>query len=212
MTHKYLSLLCASGFLACNALAADGTNLLKNGDFEAATTSGWGFFLPADSKDLKCVIGTVEGGAQKGNFSGAIDCPQPARVALAQNVAVTPGTRYRITAWAKAAPGAALQAPLPGAYLRVVFLTAEQKDCAADLSQIGLSGKVTGRGTDAKLLGTGELPQQWTKFELVVEAPADAASMAVNLFSQGVTGRMLWDSATVEAVPATTPLTTSSSK
>lgn len=212
MIHKYIAMLCASGFIAANALAADGANLLKNGDFEAATTSGWGFFLPADSKDLKCAIGTVEGGAQQGRFSGAIDCPQPARVGLDQRVAVTPGTRYRITAWAKAAPEATLQASLPGAYLRVLFLTAEQKDSPADLSQIGLSGKVTGRSGDPKLLGNGELPHEWTKFELVVEAPADAAYMGVDLFSQGVTGRILWDSAVVEAVPATTPLTASSSK
>jgi hypothetical protein len=183
-------------------------NLVVNGGFEAGK-SGWGQFIPEESKSASVSWNISETDPHGGTVAAVMTNPKEARWALnpAARIPVKPGEKYRVTAWIRFGKDAKLEGTFPAAYVRLVFTDAGQKDISDRRLHIhlGLSGNFAW-STALAMLNVASLPTNWKKMEGVLEIPPGADLVGINLMVHGVSGTIYWDDIAFEPVPAVTPL------
>jgi hypothetical protein len=182
-------------------------NLLTNPGFEDGSVN-WAPFIPAESNAHSPFAGVVEGFARTGQSALRLSSEVPSRFAFGNYppIAVTPGQRYRISAWYRVEPGAVVQPGLPGFVLRTNF---SSRDAApgtpAKHLYVGTTGAVSiNFGSQTSL---PVLPTEWAHIEAVVDVPENVDRFWINLFSWGLAGAFLVDDASVELVPLSVPAT-----
>jgi hypothetical protein len=207
MVKNLLSVVGLAGFLAMESALAE--NLVVNGGFEAGK-SGWGHFVPGESKAVAVSWDISETDPHGGTVAAVMTNPQAARWSLnpAGRFPVKPGEKYRITAWIRFGKDAKLDGTSPAAYVRMVFTDAGQKDISDRRLHLhmGLSGDMAW-STALAMLNVSSLPTSWKKMEGVMEIPPGAELVGINLMVHGVSGTIYWDDVAFELVPASTPLT-----
>jgi len=185
-------------------------NLVLNGGFEAGK-SGWGQFIPAESKSVPVSWDISETEPHGGSVAAVMTNPKEARWAMSQSgprIPVKAGEKYRLAAWIRFGKDAKLEGTFPAAYIRLVFTDVGQKDVSDPRLHLhlGLSGEFAW-STALSMLNTTNLPTSWKKMEGILEIPPGADLVAINLMVHGVSGTIHWDDIVFEAVPAETPFT-----
>lgn len=189
-------------------------NLISNPGFES-DQSGWGLFVPGDSRDKECSFLLSGSLAHSGSACAEISSGDFARFGLGYkgSIPVTPGGRYRVSAWVKAAPGSEVKAGTSGMVIRFTLQQGRQEAFGGPKIFIGLNGKVDlAPEGDITALATA-LPTEWTKVEAVVEIPAEGVdNMGLGLFGWYTKGSIFIDDISVEKVSGTTALSPLTSK
>jgi hypothetical protein len=191
--------------LTCTSIPAlaDGPSLIPNGGFETGTT-GWGIFIPDESKDKNCRFDVVADSPHSGTSCLRFQSDDFARFCVGTDfIPVQPGDRYRITVWVRAGADAAVLPKTPGFVIRL-FLRAGGTDAPGGHMFIAPGGIVT-RNTPAS--GDSKLPTDWTQMQAVVEIPAGVDSVGPGLFTWWTKGSVFADDFSIEKVDASTPLT-----
>ncbi|MEJ0001437.1 MAG: hypothetical protein WDO13_21295 [Verrucomicrobiota bacterium] len=118
--------------------------------------------------------------------------------------AVRPGEHYRVSAWFRADPAAAMRPDTPDLALAagfVIRLTLRQGNAQAMGAHLFLSaGDVVTRDTPAA--PTTPLPRDWTRIEAVIEMPAGTDNVVAGLFAWWTRGALYADDFTIEKVAA----------
>lgn len=146
--------------------------LLDNGGFEDGL-KGWGIWRPSGSAEVKA--DTQE--AYSGGQSLRIDAKETARTDVSRSVAVSPGTHYKISLWIKTE---AVVSAAGGAQLRLGFFD----QSGTQLGKFSYAGTVSGTAA-------------WREYQLILEAPARAATLKTELFFETGTGTVWFDNVSV---------------
>ena len=141
----------------------DPPDLLANGDFERGSTEGW-----------EIVSGTANLTTQGARSGTALSCPS-SQVTIRQRVPVTPGARYRLTAWGRYV-GASLDWAVP---------------MEAILEFYGGSRRIWSEPTRITWRTT-QPDTGWQRLAATYEAPPGCDSVVINLKRRS-SGKHLWD-------------------
>ena len=176
-------------------------NLLANGDFETGALTGW------EAQGYE--IGVVGQGARRGKY--AAECRGGKNDVLSQSVAVSPGERYRLTAWGKyvtvppdwAVPLEAEMEFYSGAtrvWSEPTRCTLRTKDPAAGWAEL-LSTATVPPGAESvvvKLTRTFRGTTLWddVAFEKIMEGPPIVPGTIVDTFDGRELDRAKWFQAT----------------
>jgi len=182
-------------------------NPLPNPGFELGQ-DGWASFVPPAHAGAKVQWIIANEDPHSGAACAVMKSDEPVRWALSskRSVQVLPGEKYRIQGWVEFAKDVKIEQGNPGAYIRVTLLEALGKSATDPLGNIhvGLAG--VARNPSVSKLFVPQLPSGWQKIDAVVEIPANISSVAIALFSHGITGAISWDDVSFELVDPKTPL------
>jgi hypothetical protein len=215
LTPSRFRALSTGAFFLCASLPpfAKAANLISNSSFEEDTV-GWSLFVPPDSYSKGCTmnVNTKPGLAHLGEGVLTLNAPSIARVAVVTqaSVEVTPGERYRLTAWIKAADDFKPQAGTPGFYGRATLLTAKGKDVSGGHYYFDLAGRTTRNYSGD--LPDGYVPTTWTKLEVSFEIPPETERMQPNFFISNGSGTLYIDDVSLELIDNQTDTSAISAK
>ncbi len=213
---KYLSHslgLALAWFAAAVQPAVAGSNLIQNPGFESGNT-GWGLFVPAESKEKGCRFSVANAGAHSGQACAEMSSEQFARFALSPNgvIQIQPGERYRLVAWVKGEAGAQADGKTPGVVLRLILRKGNTDAAGNPAIYVGLNSKVAvvwlPQAPDLRKISTS-IPSEWTKVEAVFEVPkieSGIDNMGLGVFGLETKGKVYLDDVELEKVDAQTPL------
>ncbi len=201
----------ARSILCCLALTASlsAENLLVNPSFELGPTS-WNTFIPAESVAQAPVLEVVKKNARTGTSALRLSTQTSSRFAFGSHpaISVNRGERFRVSAWYRVEPDSYAEDTKPGFLLRINFRSEHAgPETPSQHIYVGPTG-VASKNIGPRLIKPN-LPDKWTLLEAIVEVPADAHGMTINLFSWGLTGTLWVDDCLVEEVApgvAATPL------
>jgi hypothetical protein len=187
------------------SLGAYAENLIDNGGFESGQ-SGWFLFVPDASAGSNCSLRIDKGSGRGESAAAVVSSDLSARYALAstKHPAVRAGERYRITAWVKADRNVKLEVGTPGIMIRLLFKNDDGKELKkGGLTFISMAGAV--ENNNPANIVTESIPYDWTLIEAVVEVPAGAATMDIQLTSSKTQGALFWDDVEVGKIEDDTP-------
>lgn len=197
-----LILLLALSCAAIHNAAAD--SLAPNGGFED-TVTGWGIFVPDESKDKNCHFDVVSTDPHSGLNCARLQSDDFARFGIGcPFISVQPGEHYHVSVWIRADSAAQVRPKTPGFTIRL-YLRQGNTDAAGGHLFIGSGNQVT-RNTPVNL-GPSNLPTTWTQIEAVIEIPPGVDSVGPGLFAWWNLGALYIDDFSFEKVDASTPVT-----
>jgi hypothetical protein len=194
--------------LAATAAALPAQSLIYNGGFERGD-EGWFPFLPSDAKGTGATFEIVIDQANSGAASARLHSQMMARHGFAvrgsrSTIPVSPGERYRITAWVRIDADTLVRQDTPGPLIRLTPLDVEKKDSMAGAFFLNADNKLT---QGAPPSATKKLPLTWTKLEAVIETPSDTAYLVPFFLGWYTEGSIYFDDISLDKVSADTPLT-----
>lgn len=186
--------------------AEESQNLLLNPGLEEGL-KGWSAAVPGESRDDSLASISTEN-PHSGVNSVKLSIPQSIRYNITPSrlddaYSQQPGDRFRIRAWVRAGSDFVQDPTTPGFYVRITMLNGLKADIPNGLLFFGLDGRASHK---LSALDITTVPKTWTEITGVFEVPADAAAVYLNFFVNNGTGSIFIDDASIEKVPASTPL------
>jgi hypothetical protein len=200
---RLLASFACAAFASGQMTSLQARSLFANGGFED-DLEGWSMFVPANSQTTPPPAFAISSeGAHSGRKHLRLSSLSTARfAAVAQPARVSPGERYRVSAWVKVGANLVYTA---GPLIRITFR--EPAPSTAETSMyIDTAGRVS-IGVSPTLPRPDTLPGAWHKLEAVIEAPARSATAKPALFAWGTKGTVDYDDFSMESVGPSTPLT-----
>ncbi|WP_198529893.1 heparinase II/III family protein [Geminisphaera colitermitum] len=181
---------------------------LTNTGFEQGTEN-WASFVPDEAKDAETSFTVVSENPHSGSRVAKLTSTKFARhgctpAGSQATLKVTPGERYRITAWVRADADAKPQDNTPGVLVRLALQGPDKKDAPGGHYYAGLNNWIA---RDRQPPASKLLPTEWSKIESVFQIPDDAAYMSLTLFAWRVQGSVYFDDVSLEKVSGDTPIT-----
>jgi hypothetical protein len=180
---------------------------MKNPSFEDGKT-GWHFGPATGSESANCRFSVVTDSPHTGKACALIQADDFARCSLEQGTfPVTPGDRYRVSIWVRAAADALAQPGTPGVVIRLTLRTGSA-DAPGGHLFVQLDNVVTQGLTP--LSRDAPLPTDWTEMTGVVEIPPGADHCDPGIYLWLAKGSVYFDDYSIEKVDpsvAPTPVT-----
>ena len=169
--------------------------LVANGGFENGVT-GWGSFIPDESKDKNCRFDVVSTAPHSGVNCVRLQSDDFARFSIGTKFfPVQAGEHYHVSVWVRADPAAHVRLKAPGFVVRL-FLRQGNGDAEGGHWFLG-TGNRAARNMPADLAGK-TLPTSWTHLEAVVEIPPGVDAISPGLFCWWTKGAIYADDFSIE--------------
>jgi hypothetical protein len=183
--------------------------LIANGGFESGIT-GWGLYVPDESKSANCRFDVVSNAPHSGINCARLQSDAFARFCVGTTFfPVQPGEHYHVSVWFKADPDAVIRPATPGistaGFVIRLYLRQGEAEAQGGHFFIGPGNRVARNSPADPVSAT--LPTTWTHLEAVVEIPPGVDAISPALFSWWTQGTIYADDFSMEKVDSSTPVT-----
>lgn len=166
----------------------------------------WVIFRPRNGGHGEIRVSQVRIPAPSGNFILKMESQGAARYAITSTsppLQVTPGQRYRLSAWARSDQLAGEVKGTRGVLLRATLFDSKMKDYPGGHFYVGSQGVILGDPIKFEPKGTGA---SWERLDGVVEIPDGVSVIKFHVFCWWANGVLYLDSPKMERVAADTPV------